>query len=1047
MEKYNHKEIEKKWQKIWADQKIFEVEVDEKKPKFYGLIEFPYPSGDGLHTGHPRSNTAMDIICRKRKMEGFNVLYPIGFDSFGLPTENYAIKMGVNPKIITEKNIQIFTRQLKSLGFGFDWSRVFSTTDEDYYKWTQWIFLQMFKNGLAYKAKEAINWCTSCKVGLANEEVVNGKCERCGGEVVQKEKEQWILRITKYADRLIDDLGTVDYLEKIKTQQINWIGRSEGAEVDFSITTTPPSTAVGAPLLRKEGISSPSEGEVVRSERTGGVADTLKVFTTRPDTLFGATFMVVAPEHEIISNFESRISNFGEVKKYIEESKKKTDIERTDLAKEKTGVELKGIKAINPVNNKEIPIFVADYVLMGYGTGAIMAVPAHDTRDYEFAKKYGLEIVEVVKDIKALKHENIKTKEECFIGDGVAINSGEFDGLTTVEFKEKITAWLEEKGIGKKTVNYKLHDWIFSRQRYWGEPIPMVYCETCAKKKTTVLIIHGFGGHSQENWFPWFKKEMEARGINIFIPDMPNTDSPKLEEWLESLEKLKDKFAGDLMVIGHSLGAPAACKFIEKNNLAVKKLILVGPAGKNCLNLEGLRKAGFDESDLEVAKDFCGEEPDWKILNKLAEKKVVYLSENDPFIIASDAKKEYKALNPEFIVFENKGHFNEGYGIKEFPEILKEFAELENNGWVPVPENELPVVLPEIEDFMPTDSGDSPLAKATDWINTKCPVCGGPAKRETDVMPNWAGSNWYFIRYCDPKNNKMMVDPKKAKYWLPVDWYNGGMEHTTLHLLYSRFVWKFLYDINAVPRECGNEPYKKRTAHGMVLGEGGIKMSKSKGNVINPDDYVQKFGADTVRLYEMFMGPFDQQIPWDDKGVVGVYRFLNKVWDLQEKVNRNQKSEIGDKKLLTLLHQTIKKVGEDIENMRFNTAISAMMILVNEMEKQPELRVTDYELLITILSPFAPHLSEEIWSQLGHKKSILFESWPEYDPKLIVADEIEIGVQINGKLRDAIAISIKASEDEIKSVVLASPKVKKWLDGKEPKKIIYIKGKIVSIVV
>ncbi len=872
MEKYNHKEIEAKWQKVWDNQKIFEVKEpatsagrDKNKPKFYGLIEFPYASGEGLHVGHLRSYTAMDVICRKKRMEKYNVLYPIGFDNFGLPTENYAVKKKINPKIIDKDNTKTFTRQLKEAGFGFDWSRCFSTTDEDYYKWTQWIFIQMFKNGLAYKSKEAINWCTSCKVGLANEEVVGGKCERCGGEVVKKEKEQWVLRITKYADRLIDDLDQVDYLEKIKTQQINWIGRSEGAEVSFKVV-----------------ILNPDENRGEESRGTTGSFGlrpqddiALKVFTTRPDTLFGATFMVVAPEHEIIRNQKSEIRNWDEVEKYIEESKKKSDLERTDLNKEKTGMELQGIKAINPVNNKEIPIFVADYVLTGYGTGAIMAVPAHDQRDWEFAKKYNLEIIEVVKDIKALKHKKIKTKEECFISEGIAINSGEFDGLTTTEFKEKITTWLEEKNIGKKTINYKLHDWIFSRQRYWGEPIPMVNCEKC--------------------------------------------------------------------------------------------------------------------------------------------------------------------------------------------------------GWVPIPESDLPVILPEIEDFMPTDSGDSPLAKATGWINTKCPNCGGEAKRETDVMPNWAGSNWYFIRYCDPKNNKIIVDPKKAKYWLPVDWYSGGMEHTTLHLLYSRFVWKFLYDINAVPKECGPEPYKKRTAHGMVLGEGGIKMSKSKGNVINPDDYVQKFGADTVRLYEMFMGPFDQQIPWDDKGVVGVYRFLQKIWNCLNMnyedtnnvggwfLNDNHRQQwIADKIGKTpndtkvKLHKTIKKVTEDIEEMRFNTAISAMMIFINSIYREvfvdespggQIIEKSDFELFLLLLSPFAPHFCEEIWSQLGHKKSILLESWPEYDPKLIVAEEMEIAVQINGKVRDRIMVLAEVSESEVAQAAMKSEKVQKWLADKEPKKMIYVKNKLISIVV
>ncbi len=822
MEKYKHQQIEKKWQKYWEENKIFEVKEDKGKPKFYGLIEFPYPSGDGLHTGHLRSNTAMDIICRKRRMQGYNVLYPIGFDAFGLPAENYAIKVGIKPQISIAKNIKTFTRQLKEAGFSFDWSRSFSTTDPDYYKWTQWIFVQMFKHGLAYKAKESINWCTACKIGLANEEVVDGKCERCGGEVIKKDKEQWILRITKYADRLIKDLDLVDYLERIKTQQINWIGRSEGAEVEFEVMA----------------MSEKTTGSFARARDK--VQFKLKVFTTRPDTLFGATFMVVAPEHPLIANYKLQITNYQEVEAYINQAKKKSDLERTDLNKEKTGVELKGIKAVNPVNNKEIPIFVADYVLMSYGTGAIMAVPAHDERDWEFAKKYNLEIIEVIKG------GNVEEGAFIAIDSGEMVNSDFLNGLKPKQAIQKMIKWLEEKGLGKRTVQYKLHDWIFSRQRYWGEPIPMVYCEQC--------------------------------------------------------------------------------------------------------------------------------------------------------------------------------------------------------GWQPVPEGQLPVTLPEIDDFQPTEEGDSPLAKAEDWVKTNCPKCGGPAKRETDVMPNWAGSNWYFLRYCDNKNNQALAEAAKLKYWIPVDWYNGGMEHTTLHLLYSRFVYKFLYDIGAVPEECGPEPYKKRTAHGMILGEGGVKMSKSKGNVINPDEYIEKYGADTIRVYEMFMGPFDQAIAWDDKGVIGVYRFLNRVWDLQIKVKKRDEIE-KDKGVARFLHQTIKKVTEDIENMRFNTAIAQMMILVNEMEKSEDILSSVWEKFVLILSPFAPHLAEEMWQRLGHKHSLAFESWPEYDESLIQAEEIELVVQVNGKVRDKFKVPADISEEEAKQKALSSDKVQKWLAGNEPKKVIYVKGKLVNVVV
>jgi len=836
MQKYNPQKIEKKWQKYWQENKLFEVKEDKSKPKFYGLIEFPYPSGDGLHTGHLRSNTAMDIICRKRRMQGYNVLYPIGFDSFGLPAENYAIKVGVKPQISIAKNIKTFTRQLKEAGFSFDWSRAFSTTDPNYYKWTQWIFVQMFKHGLAYRAKESINWCTSCKIGLANEEVVNGVCERCGGEVVKRDKEQWILKITKYADRLIKDLDLVDYLEQIKIQQINWIGRSEGAKIKFKIYNL----------------------------RFKNELDELVVFTTRPDTLFGATFMVVAPEHPLITNHKSQITNYQEVEKYIEQAKKKSDLERTDLNKEKTGVELKGIKAINPVNGREIPIFAADYVLMNYGTGAIMAVPAHDERDWEFAKKYNLEIVEVIKG------GNVQEAAFTEIDSGEMVNSDFLNGLKPKDAIQKMIDWLEEKGLGKRGVQYKLHDWIFSRQRYWGEPIPIVYCRKC---------------------------------------------------WQEAGSKRR--------------GAREGIDFVYING------------------------------------------------------------------------QEHKVI--------------------------------------PVPEDQLPVTLPDIDDFQPTEEGDSPLAKIEEWVNTICPVCGGPAKRETDVMPNWAGSNWYFLRYTDPQNDQVLASEEKLKYWTPVDWYNGGMEHTTLHVLYSRFVYKFLYDIGAVPKECGPEPYKKRTAHGMILGEGGIKMSKSKGNVINPDNYVKKYGADTVRLYEMFMGPFDQAIAWDDKGVIGVYRFLNRVWELQSKL-KTQLTE-RNKNLERILHQTIKKVTEDIENMRFNTAISQMMILVNEMEKFESVPQEIWEKFVLILSPFAPHLAEEMWQRLGHNQTLVFEPWPEYDKALIQADEIELVVQVNGKVRDKIKAPADISEQDAKKLALNSEKIQKWIADKEPRKVIFVKGRLVNIVV
>jgi leucyl-tRNA synthetase len=774
---YDPAKIEKKWQAVWEKKKIFQAKDPSKnsgqankKPKFYGLIEFPYPSGDGLHVGHIRSNTAMDIITRKKRMDGFNVLYPIGWDAFGLPTENYAIKTGTPPEEVTKKNASIFRKQLKSIGFGFDWSREINTTDPKYYKWTQWLFLQFLKHDLAYKSKININWCPKDKIGLANEEVVNGCCERCGTPVEKREKEQWMLAITKYADRLDKDLDDVDYLEKIKIQQRNWIGKSDGAEIDFKIKNS---------------------------------AETIKVFTTRTDTLMGATYVVLAPEHELVDQLKNQIQNLSEVDNYKKEVKKKTEIERTNEEKEKTGVELKGIKAVNPASGEEIPIWIADYVLNNYGTGAIMAVPSHDERDLAFAKKYNLPIKEITLD------------------------------------------WSLLEKFGKKVVKFKLRDWVFSRQRYWGEPIPVVHCEKC--------------------------------------------------------------------------------------------------------------------------------------------------------------------------------------------------------GIVPLPEKDLPLKLPKVKNYQPTDTGESPLASITKWVNTKCPKCGGKAKRETDTMPNWAGSSWYFLRYCDPKNSKEFADFKKLKYWTPVDWYNGGMEHVTLHVLYSRFWHKFLYDLKLVPT---SEPYKKRTAHGMILAPNGEKMSKSRGNVINPDNIVKTFGADTLRVYEMFMGPFDQAIPWGEDNIIGVRRFLEKVWRLQFKISKNA---ISDSKFEIILNKTIKKVGEDIESMSFNTAISSMMILINEMEsafaKGYGVTKKDFEAFLKILAPFAPHMTEEIWANIGNKTLITTESWPKYDEAKIVEEKINIVVQINGRVRAQFEAEIGITENMANNKAISMPEIQKWLGTSEIKKTIFVPNKIINFVI
>lgn len=800
--KYDFKAIEKKWQDKWEESGVFHAENNSEKPSFYGLIEFPYPSGQGLHVGHPRSYTALDIICRKKRLEGYNVLYPIGWDAFGLPTENYAIKNHVHPEIVTKKNVANFKRQLKSLGFSFDWSREINTTDPEYYKWTQWIFLQMFKKGLAYKKEMAVNWCTSCKCVLANEEVVNGVCERCGSEVVRKTKSQWMLKITAYAERLLNDLDTVDYIDRVKTQQRNWIGRSTGAEVKFETT----------------------------------LGDDLMIYTTRPDTLFGATYMVISPEHPLIEKWADKLNNIDEVRAYQVEASKKSDFERTELAKDKTGVKLDGVFAINPVNNKQIPIFISDYVLISYGTGAIMAVPAHDTRDWEFAKKFDLPIIEVVKG------GNVEKEAFTDCATGVMVNSGFLDGKTVDEAKSAIIDWLTENGVGAKKVNYKLRDWVFSRQRYWGEPIPIIHCDDC--------------------------------------------------------------------------------------------------------------------------------------------------------------------------------------------------------GYVPVDESELPVRLPNVESYEPTDNGDSPLANMPEWYNTTCPKCGKPAKRELDTMPQWAGSSWYFLRYCDPHNSECLASKEALEYWTPVTWYNGGMEHTTLHLLYSRFWHKFLYDIGVVPT---SEPYAKRTSHGMILGENGEKMSKSRGNVVNPDDIINEYGADTMRLYEMFIGDFEKAAPWSSSSIKGCKRFLERIWGLMDGVIDSD--EYRDK-LVAPMHRTIKKVSADIEEMKFNTAIAALMSLINAIS-EIDGKVTRGELktILLLLSPFAPHLCEEMWEQMNYGGTINDQKWPEYDESKCVDNEVEIVVQVNGKIRARLNVSVDEAQDSVIEKAKQNEKVAAEISGKTVVKELYVKGKLVNIVI
>ena len=801
-ETYNHKVVEGKWQKVWDDNKAFAATDDYSKPKYYALVEFPYPSGQGLHVGHPRPYTALDIVARKRRMQGYNVLYPMGWDAFGLPTENYAIKNKIHPKEVTKTNVARFKKQLHSLGYSFDWDREINTTDPEYYKWTQWIFLKLFKAGLAYKKEMPINWCTSCKVGLANEEVVNGVCERCGSEVVRKVKSEWMLKITDYADKLIEGLDGVDYIERVKVSQKNWIGRSTGAEVDFSVK---------------------------------GKEDKLRIYTTRCDTLFGVTYMVVSPEHPILDKYKDEIGNWSDIEAYREQAAKKSDFERSELAKDKTGVCIDGLTAINPVNGKEIPIYVSDYVLMSYGTGAIMAVPAHDDRDWEFAKKFGLPLIQVV----AKDGEEVDINEAAFtdVATGVLINSDFLNGLEVKDAKEKMIKFLEEKGIGQAKTNYKLRDWVFSRQRYWGEPIPIVHCDKC--------------------------------------------------------------------------------------------------------------------------------------------------------------------------------------------------------GYVPIDENQLPLLLPEVDSYMPTDNGESPLAAMTDWVNTTCPCCGGRAKRETDTMPQWAGSSWYFLRYTDPHNTEALASKEALKYWLPVDWYNGGMEHTTLHLLYSRFWHKFLYDQGVVPTP---EPYQKRTSHGMILGENGEKMSKSRGNVVNPDDIVDVYGADTLRTYEMFIGAFDLAASWSEDGVKGCRRFLDRVWKLQDSVT----DEKGySKDIETKMHQVIKKVSNDFENLKYNTAIAAMMALLNDFYKKGSVTADEFKTLLILLNPVAPHITEELWSVKNYGGYVYQQTWPEFDETKTVESTVEIAVQINGKTKATLAIGKEDPKDEV--IAKAKEVIADKLTGNVIKEI-YVPGRIVNIV-
>jgi leucyl-tRNA synthetase len=980
---YDHKKIEKKWQNTWEKKKIYQAKDESKskskKGKYYSLIEFPYPSGDGLHVGHPRPYIGMDVISRMKRMEGYNVLYPIGWDAFGLPTENYAIKTGKDPRIVTKNNTDTFRRQIKSLGISFDWSREINTTDPRYYKWTQWIFLQFLKKGLAYKAKININWCPSCKIGLANEEVVVGACERCGAQVEKREKEQWMLAITKYADRLHKDLDDVDYLPQIKLAQRNWIGKSEGAEVEFKVIS----------LQQENSAALPASG-LRHGQNFPAAALSIKVFTTRPDTIYGATYLVLAPEHELVAKLKSNITNWDKVAMYILESKAKNEIDRTKDEKEKTGVELKGVQAINPATGEPVPIWIADYVLVGYGTGAIMAVPAHDERDYEFAKKYSLEIKNVI--------------EPVFIDNPKA-------DLPLVErnaIHAIVKHWSEDKYL---LLRWKQVGWVtfVTGGVEDGEDILEAAMREVREEtgyKNFILKKEFRRSHSQFYHVP--KKENRFGHFNNFLFELKDGEREDLSEEENSKHTLewvdKDKVAG--MIVQE--GVLRDWNFLIGKEDVYKDSGILTNSGR------------FDGMDSEKAK---------KEIAKF---------------VGGEEKTTFKLRD---WVFSRQRYWGEPIPV----------IHCEKCGIVPLPEKDLPLVLPKVKNYQPTDNGESPLAKVTKWVNTKCPKCKGKAKRETDTMPNWAGSSWYYLRYADPKNAKAFASEKNLKYWAPVDWYNGGNEHTTLHLLYSRFWHKFLFDLKLVPTK---EPYKKRTSHGLILAEGGEKMSKSRGNVINPDVIVNIYGADTLRLYEMFMGPFDQAIAWSEEAIIGPRRFLEKVWKIGAKLQTEQNlSRVGapvervkranfDPSVVTkLLNKTIKKVSEDIENMRFNTAVSSMMILATEMDKAESVDVEDYKKFLQILAPFAPHMTDELWGMLVEKNSINISPWPTFDPKMLVDDEVKIVVQINGKVRAEIMIPVDSEEEVVKAQALSNEIVAKYVNGMIPKKIIYVKNRLVNIVI
>ena len=1000
--KYNPSEIEPKWQKFWEDNKTFKAEDFSTKPKKYILDMFPYPSGMGLHVGHPEGYTATDIFSRYWRLKGFNVLHPMGWDAFGLPAENYAIKTGTHPSVTTQSNVNTFRKQIKSLGFSYDWEREVDTTDPEYYKWTQWIFLQLFKKGLAYEAFVPINFCPSCKTGLANEEVVNGKCERCGTVVERKNLRQWMLRITAYADRLLSGLEQMNWPESIKTLQRNWIGRSEGAEVTFKVA------------------------------QDGDELADIVVYTTRPDTLFGATYMVLSPEHELVQKLKDKITNFAEVTRYATEAKNKSDLERTELNKDKTGVELEGIKAINPVNDTEIPIWISDYVLSTYGTGAIMAVPAHDERDYAFAKKFDLPIIEVISG------GDITNEAFTDIDSGKMVNSDFLNGLLPKDAIKKMITWLEANNLGKMAVNYKLRDWVFSRQRYWGEPMPLIHCDYCKKQKQKALLIHGFEGNGSNNWFPYLKQELEKNGYEVFAPDMPNSEHPVLADWLKALEPYMQKMGANDVVIGHSLGSKAALHLIEQANKKIGHVYLIASAigERNERDWQWLKEQ-WPNSDVESLKKIWETDFSWEKVSNLVEDKNIILSDDDPWI--SRKTHENIPAGWMFKVWHGFGHFNNPVT----PELLELVLRSKNTGIVPVPESELPLTLPMVEKYEPSGTGESPLVNIKEWVEVKCPVCGGKAQRETNTMPQWAGSSWYWLRYIDSKNPNEFASAEKLKYWLPVDVYLGGAEHAVLHLLYARFWNMVLFDLGYVPQE---EPFVKLVNQGLILGEDGEKMSKSRGNVVNPDDILREYGADVFRLYEMFMGPLEDAKPWSTKGMVGLKRFLEKVWAVYTSGEIKIVEQV-DEETEILFNQTVMKVGSDVETMGFNTAISTMMILVNRIQEVKAFTKDMSEQFLVMLSPFAPHLSEELWQNLGYKASINQEKWPVYDVNKVSKKTAQFAIQVNGKVRAKLELPVEISEAEAVVAAKKDERIKQYLAGAEIKKIIFVPGRLISFVI